>query len=329
MGIWIDVGDYNSDSDSVFVQEYNPAPGEIIIDFGTQDEKKLYRDFSVKPGMRMLLADFVMPEGVHLGFEIERAPIELCYNFLGRTKYSVSKGRGHAWEIQRQPGYCLLSQLPQTHGTMVCPPFERIFSLSLFFNATVFEELFQDWPDALEHLGRNRVPGPVPSTMVYEQPIDPRSLVIIDQIMRCPYHGMAAALFMEAKSLELVAVKLDAISGKTQEKGRNFSEKDWEAVRHAYHILLDQCQSVPSLEDLCRIVGINRNKLNRGFREMFGDTVFGVAQKARLCRAWSLLEQSDLSLVEIALETGYKTQAGFTTAFCKCFGCTPGALRRN
>lgn len=328
MGIWIDVNDPGSSSDPVFVQEYSPSPGEVVVNFDTPEENNLYKEIFFRPGMRILLGDFVLPEGMNLGFEVERAPIELCYGFLGRIRHSISRGRGHTFERDKRPGSCTLCQLPQAHGRINSPPGERIYSLTLFFAAPVFHELFQDWPDALAHMGHTGRVDRLPRTMLHEEPIDPRSLMILNQIMRCPYQGQAASLFLQAKVLELVSIKLDALSGRAQKRNRSLTKRELESVHHAYYLMLEQYQSAPSLEDLCRMVGLNRNKLNQGFREVFGDTVFGVVMKTKLCRAWSLLEQSDLSLVEVALETGYKNQASFTTAFCKYFGCTPGSLRR-
>ncbi|KIX14024.1 helix-turn-helix domain-containing protein [Dethiosulfatarculus sandiegensis] len=212
---------------------------------------------------------------------------------------------------------------------MSSPAGEHVYSLTFFFTAQVFCELFHDWPDALTQLGHRDTIGLSPKVILHEEPIDPRSLLLLSQIMHCPYQGQAASLFLEAKVLELMAIKMANSFGSTQKRNRSLTKRELESVHHAYHLLLDQSQSAPCLEDLCRMVGLNRNKMNQGFREIFGDTVFGVVKKAKLCRAWSLLEQTDLSLVEVALEAGYKNQASFTTAFCKHFGCTPGSLRRS
>ena len=84
----------------------------------------------------------------------------------------------------------------------------------------------------------------------------------------------------------------------------------------------------PSLVDLSRIVGLNRNKLNHGFKVLYGDTAFNLLRHERLSKARSLLSDSDLSLPEIAFAVGYNSQANFTTAFRKHYGRTPKAVRQ-
>lgn len=48
---------------------------------------------------------------------------------------------------------------------------------------------------------------------------------------------------------------------------------------------------------------------------------------ARLSKARSLLEQTELELTEIAFAVGYNSQSNFSTAFRKYFGQTPKAAR--
>ena len=110
----------------------------------------------------------------------------------------------------------------------------------------------------------------------------------------------------------------------------NFSElnpREQERARQAYHILISQLESPPGLEALAALVGLNRNKLNRGFRQLYGGTVFSVLRDARLTTALTLLRDTQTSLAEIALRVGYSDQANFSNAFRRRFGLSPKKLR--
>ena len=50
--------------------------------------------------------------------------------------------------------------------------------------------------------------------------------------------------------------------------------------------------------------------------------------KARMKHALHLVRSSDMSMIEIALETGYEHHASFTRAFRAAFGMTPVHTRR-
>ncbi|MCY1548309.1 HTH-type transcriptional activator RhaS [compost metagenome] len=44
-------------------------------------------------------------------------------------------------------------------------------------------------------------------------------------------------------------------------------------------------------------------------------------------KAYKMLQESDASIADIALDTGFKTPQHFSTAFKKKYGITPGKVR--
>ncbi|MGD9159319.1 MAG: AraC family transcriptional regulator [Desulfobacteraceae bacterium] len=229
---------------------------------------------------------------------------------------------------ERLPKESVLAYLPKTHGVMEIMPDRRIEGVSIHFNLHVFNELFNEIPQCLKDL--YSVYGDSTDKHFYHQSgFNGETFFVLKQVLECPYEGETRRLFYEAKSLELVALKLAEMGQKNPIKLSELSRKDLDRTREAYNILLTNLDHPPSLIDLGRLVGTNRNKLNRGFREIYGDTVFNVLRNARMARAWSLLEKTDLSLSEIAFSVGYNNQANFTTAFRKQFGKTPKTVRRD
>jgi AraC-like DNA-binding protein len=70
-------------------------------------------------------------------------------------------------------------------------------------------------------------------------------------------------------------------------------------------------------------VGLTHTKLNRGFREIYGTTVFGYLHQIRLEQAKLLLEEQRMNVTEVALTVGYNSLPSFSTAFSKHFGLKP------
>ena len=83
----------------------------------------------------------------------------------------------------------------------------------------------------------------------------------------------------------------------------------------------------PSLSELARIIGINEYKLKRGFKEIFGNTVFGYLSDARLEIAKMDLLENKKTVSEIALELGYSSLPHFSNAFKNKFGVSPAKLK--
>jgi AraC family transcriptional activator of pyochelin receptor len=153
--------------------------------------------------------------------------------------------------------------------------------------------------------------------------------VILDQITTCPYHGVYRRLFLENKCLELIIRQFYDISRKNDAKpAAKLPVNDIERIHEAKRILTNSMDNPPSLHQLGRQVGINANKLSRGFRQVFGTTVHNLLRQERLNRARLLLEENRLSITEISHQLGYSDASHFVREFSRQYGTTPGRFAR-
>jgi AraC family transcriptional regulator len=83
------------------------------------------------------------------------------------------------------------------------------------------------------------------------------------------------------------------------------------------------------LSDLARVAGMSRSHFSQAFRTTTGMPPHRWHLNARVRRAQELLLDTDLSLAELALETGFADQSHFTKCFQRQIGTSPGAWRRN
>lgn len=101
------------------------------------------------------------------------------------------------------------------------------------------------------------------------------------------------------------------------------------AIAAAQRLIDGQLSSLPGLDEIARAAGTYRERLNGLFRERFGCSVFDYARTRRFERATRLLEETELSIVDIAQVIGYPTARNFSTAFRARTGITPGEWRRR
>jgi AraC family transcriptional activator of pyochelin receptor len=74
---------------------------------------------------------------------------------------------------------------------------------------------------------------------------------------------------------------------------------------------------------------LNEFKLKKGFKELFGTTVFTYILKLRMDYAHYLVYNTDFSVGEIATIVGYRSDAAFIRAFRCEFGTSPGRSARQ
>ena len=147
----------------------------------------------------------------------------------------------------------------------------------------------------------------------------------IHQILDCPYRGSLRRLYLESKTLELITHNLAQLVVDKNGHDKTFilQSDDIERVREARNVLIYDLEKPPTLLELARRVGINKNKLNQGFRHIFGTSVFDYLRIRRLEQARQLLENREKNVTEAAFEVGYAQQRNFSRAFKKHFGTNP------
>jgi AraC family transcriptional regulator len=84
-----------------------------------------------------------------------------------------------------------------------------------------------------------------------------------------------------------------------------------------------------TLEVLAQQVGFSASYFGRVFRRALGASPHEYVQRQRLERAQQLLEQTDLSLAQVALACGFAHQSHLGLVFRQQVGCTPRAYRRG
>jgi AraC-like DNA-binding protein len=85
----------------------------------------------------------------------------------------------------------------------------------------------------------------------------------------------------------------------------------------------------PTIHQLARQFGLNRNKLCSGFFVLYGMSIYDFCDSLRMEKARRMLLESQLMISEIALSTGYGSSSAFSAAFHRRFGYAPSQGRRG
>lgn len=150
-------------------------------------------------------------------------------------------------------------------------------------------------------------------------------------MINCPYQGGIKQLYLEGKSLELIARYLQLLLECDRpyfSQSSSFKKSDVEAIYQAKEILEKNFDNPPSLSELATQVRLTNRKLEEGFRKTFNHSVFGYLRQHRLEIARQLLEDKEISISTISSLVGYASHSAFTHAFQKQFGVTPKAYQK-
>ncbi|MGO3354832.1 MAG: helix-turn-helix domain-containing protein [Halomonas sp.] len=104
--------------------------------------------------------------------------------------------------------------------------------------------------------------------------------------------------------------------------------QDQQRLLRARDFLLHDLSAAPTLPELAQEAGLSLLKLKRGFRQLFGNTVYGLFQQERMQEARRQLNLG-LPVLAVAAELGYTNASHFAVAFKKQFGINPSEVKRQ
>jgi AraC family transcriptional regulator, transcriptional activator of the genes for pyochelin and ferripyochelin receptors len=151
---------------------------------------------------------------------------------------------------------------------------------------------------------------------------------VIENVMSHKYKNDFAKFYLESKALELLTLAFEKFDQGTLQKD-GVKEPEVEKMKAVKEWIENNDNAPGTLREIARRVGTNEYKLKKDFKAVFGLTVFDYLLKMKLEKAKQMLLDTNLSVSQIAFETGYANQGHFTRAFHKEFKILPSYLRKH
>lgn len=178
---------------------------------------------------------------------------------------------------------------------------------------------FDLWKDTIESLeGRFR-------TQYYlGQSAAPEITDVFLQIYGCRLPVRLRTLFYESKVMEALSfIMSNEVIKRENFRLADLNSYELEKIKEIPQMLMDQLFELPSLITLSKKLVISPKKLSKGFKLVYGDTIFSYHRKLALRRAGTMLLNTDKAVNEIAYDSGYSNPSNFCAAFKKKYGTTP------
>lgn len=87
-------------------------------------------------------------------------------------------------------------------------------------------------------------------------------------------------------------------------------------------------EKLPTIKELASAMFMNQDKLKKGFKELYNDTIYSYHRKERLHHARLMLSSTDESIDNISILFGFPHTSTFSTLFKKTYGISPSEIRK-
>lgn len=157
-----------------------------------------------------------------------------------------------------------------------------------------------------------------------EGDISPSMAIVLNQLINYNLSQSIQSLYFKGKAYEILSLYFNRSEDADIEQCPFLvDEANVLKIRKAKDIVVARMAEPPSLQELSEEIGLNLKKLKKGFKQIYGDTVFSFLFDYKMEIARKLLETGEHNVNEVGLKVGYSTSSHFISAFKKKFGTTP------
>ncbi len=205
---------------------------------------------------------------------------------------------------------------------------ESVDFLSFHFSASLLEQFVRSRKET-PSLGEDLISFQHDTSFSRTISLCSRTRMTLESLLNHTYAGNLGNIFVNAQTQMLLLYTLDRLEEKEIDVVTYkflANEADRDKISKAREILLKHIGEPITIKALSRKVAMNECYLKKGFKEMFGTTIFDFYQSQRMEHAKFLLYEKGLTVTEVSALLGYSSISHFSTAFKKHTGLKPCEL---
>lgn len=157
-----------------------------------------------------------------------------------------------------------------------------------------------------------------------EHPISPIMMPVLSQIINRDPSPIVADLYYRAKALEVLSLYFNGPQDIDLDQCPFLAdEKNVAKIKLAKEIMIQRMTEPPTLQELAEEIQLPLNRLKKGFKQVYGDTVYGFLLEYKMEQGRQLLIEGSMNVNEVGLKLGYSAASHFIAAFKRKYGTTP------
>ena len=192
--------------------------------------------------------------------------------------------------------------------------------VSIVISIKKFHGLFSQEADYISFLNKDNK-----DTKYYKDgQISPSMSIALNQVINYNLNEIIKPLYFKAKAYELLSLYFNRNEDADIEQCPFLAdESNVTKIKRAKDIIISRMAEPPTLQELSDEINLSLKKLKEGFKQIYGDTVYGFLFDYKMEVARKLLETGTHNVNEVGLKVGYSTGSHFIAAFKKKYGTTP------
>ena len=256
-------------------------------------------------------------EPFHVEKQINQGLIQFHFGIKGRAKFIFNQGN-YTLDLKEEQALLLYNPQKELPLNLFLEP--QTWVISVIISIKKFHALFSTEASYIPFLsGENQ-----DKKYYNESDISPSMAIVLSQLFHYNLHPNIKNLYYKGKGYELLSLYFNRSEDPDAEQCPFLiDEENVMKIKKAKEIVIANMAEPPGLQELADQVGLNLKKLKMGFKQIYGDTVYGFLFDYKMECARKLLDSGSYNVNEVGLKIGYSTGSHFIAAFKKKFATTP------
>jgi AraC-like DNA-binding protein len=254
---------------------------------------------------------------IRLERAITKGLIQFHFGIKGRAKFIFNEG-SYALDLKDEKSLLLYNPQKELPLNLELSP--NSWVISVIISIKKFHTLFSSEADYIPFLSEENND----KKYYKEDNISPSMAIVLSQMFHYNLNPSIKNLYYKGKGYELLSLYFNRNEDSNAEQCPFLiDEENVLKIKKAKEIIISKMAEPPGLQELADEIGLNLKKLKMGFKQIYGDTVYGFLFDYKMDYARKLLDSGSYNVNEVGLKIGYSTGSHFIAAFKKKFATTP------
>ena len=255
--------------------------------------------------------------------EVSHGLIQFHFGIKGNAKFIFNQGN-YALDLKEEKSLLLYN--PQKELPLNLELLPNSWAISVIVSIKKFHALFSSEANYITFLSSENKD----KKYYKEDNISPSMAIVLSQLFHYNLHPSIKNLYYKGKGYELLSLYFNRTEDPNAEQCPFLIDEDNVfKIKKAKEIVIANMAEPPTLQELADEIGLTLKKLKMGFKQIYGDTVYGFLFDYKMDYARKLLDSGSYNVNEVGLKIGYSTGSHFIAAFKKKFGTTPKKYLMN
>ena len=315
----------------VFNISYSENCGEYLLQLPESIGEGTIRGINFEGGLGLIQYNCLFKEDLEIHFVVNQIhPLKFLYTVSGTLQHRF-ENEENLHEIKQYQNAIVASSKHNGH-VLLFEANQRITVNSLEIEREKFQVKMEcdikSLDDELEQLFKDiKANGAFYHSGNYSLNIAD----ILTQMVDFTDENFTRKLFLEGMAYQILTHQILQYQDDKKEEGSRtlIRSTELKQINHISSLIESNISDVPTVENLAREAGLNINKLQEGFKKLYGTTVNNYVQKTRLDAAYNLLTKTDLNISEIVNAIGLSSKSYFSKIFKEKYNISPSEFRKK